>query len=165
MSENYLTVKEFSRKAGVSVQSLYQRLETTLKPYLKIVKGKKYIETRALKEIYNIDLEQDTKQEYQDIKQENKQEYQEIKQDIKEDIKTYTDTLKLLQDTLDTLKEQLKQKDEQIKELNKALDQEQKLHAMTQQKVLELEEKKADVEEPPQKKEPKVSIWKKIFNN
>lgn len=75
------------------------------------------------------------------------------------------DTIKLLQNTLDTLKDQLKQKDEQIKELNKALDQEQKLHAMTQQKVLELEEKKADVEEPPQKKEPKVSIWKKIFNN
>ena len=75
------------------------------------------------------------------------------------------DTIKLLQDILDTLKEQLKQKDEQIKELNKALDQEQKLHAMTQQKILELEEKKADVEEETQKKEPKVSIWKKIFNN
>jgi len=43
---------------------------------------------------------------------------------------------------------QLAAKDQQINDLIEKLDQEQKLHAMTQQKVLMLEEPKEDPEEP-----------------
>lgn len=156
-NKEYLTIKEFSRIAEVTPQSVYQRLDTTLKPYLNIVKGKKYLNIKALKELYNIDIKQDSKQ----FNQEDKQDSKENKQGITVDEVTQ----QILQDYVNTLKIQLEEKDKQIQELLNKMDQEQKLHAMAQQKILELEEKKADVEEETQKKEPKVSIWKKIFNN
>lgn len=156
-NKEYLTIKEFSRIAEVTPQSVYQRLDTTLKPYLNIVKGKKYLNIKALKELYNIDIKQDSQQ----FNQETKQDSKENKQGITVDEVTQ----QILQDYVNTLKLQLEEKDKQIQELLNKMDQEQKLHAMAQQKILELEEKKVDVEESPQKKEPKVSIWKKIFNN
>ena len=149
----YLTIKEVSRAAGVSVQSIYQRLETSLKDYVKIVKGKKYLDISVLKDIYGIEVEKALK----DIKQD-------FKQDIKDNSKgdTSDDTVKLLQDTLDTLRQQLEQKDKQIKELHNLLDQEQQLNAINSKKILELEQKQA---EPEQTEPPKKESWfKRLFN-
>lgn len=152
----YLTIKEVSRAAGVSVQSIYQRLETSLKNYVKVVKGKKYLDISVLKDIYDVEVEKALK----DIKQE-------FKQDIKDDSKgdKSDDTVKLLQDTLDTLRQQLEQKDKQIKELHNLLDQEQQLNAINSKKILELEQKQEEqktITEPEQTKET-LKWWQRLF--
>lgn len=47
MSE-YISIKEFSKKANVSVQAVYQRLERDLKQFVKLANNKKVISTEAL---------------------------------------------------------------------------------------------------------------------
>lgn len=48
-SDNYLSVKEFAEQAGVSVQRIYQRLDTNLKPFIKTLNGKKRLSVEGLK--------------------------------------------------------------------------------------------------------------------
>lgn len=63
MSKNYIAIKDFAVIAGVSEQSIYKRLrkaDNPLKPYFKEVEGKKCLRRSALKDIYNIDLEDPT---------------------------------------------------------------------------------------------------------
>ena len=52
--KEYLTIKEFADIAGVSKQAVYQRLTGTLKPYVNIKDGVKYLNIRAL-ELYKGD--------------------------------------------------------------------------------------------------------------
>ena len=53
-----VTVKEFAKMAGVSEQSVYKRLTTSLKPYLTMVDNRKMVDISALSEIYNKDIMQ-----------------------------------------------------------------------------------------------------------
>ena len=53
-----VTVKEFAGMAGVSEQSVYKRLTTSLKPYLTMVDNRKMIDITALAEVYGIDVMQ-----------------------------------------------------------------------------------------------------------
>ena len=125
-----MSVKEFAERAGVTVQSVYQRLNKSLKPYFKVVKGVKYVEIKALTEVYGLKVEQG------------------FKGDFKENIKDFKDSEKHKKDTseqvIDLLREELKKKDEQIVKLMQLVDQEQKLRAVEQQKYLEV---KTELEE------------------
>lgn len=49
----YVTIKEFSEQVGVSVQAVYQRLNKDLKPFVKVVDGKKMLSIKA-KDLYSI---------------------------------------------------------------------------------------------------------------
>lgn len=139
MESEFLTVKEFAEKAGVSVQSVYQRLNKSLKPYFKVIKGVKYIEIKALTEVYGLKVEQG------------------FKGDFKENVKGFKGSEKREKDTseqvIDLLREELKKKDDQISKLMQLLDQEQKLRVVDQQKYLEVKE---ELEEQQNKK----SWWK-----
>ena len=57
-SQDLLTIKEFAEASGRSQQTIYKQIETRLAPYLRKIEGKKYIERRALKEVFEIDVEQ-----------------------------------------------------------------------------------------------------------
>jgi transcriptional regulator with XRE-family HTH domain len=48
MQGDYLTIKEFAEKVGLSVQAIYPRLNGDFKPYLKCFKGKKHLNIEAL---------------------------------------------------------------------------------------------------------------------
>lgn len=158
----YITVKELAELQGVSVQSIYQRFNTTLKPYIKVIKGKKCIDIKALEEVYHLDIK--------DFKQDIKQDFKEIKQGFKDD--TSTDTIKLLQDTLDTLKQQLEQKDKQIaekdkhiEELTKSLQFEQGKSKNLEDRVLLLEDQgAAEPSQEPTQAEPKKSWFSRLFS-
>lgn len=165
----YITVKELAELQGVSVQSIYQRFNTTLKPYIKVIKGKKCIDIKALEEVYHLDIKdfkQDIKQDFKEIKQG----FKEIKQGFKDD--TSTDTIKLLQDTLDTLKQQLEQKDKQIaekdkhiEELTKSLQFEQGKSKNLEDRVLLLEDQgAAEPSQEPTQAEPKKSWFSRLFS-
>lgn len=67
--ETFLTVSEFSERAGISKQAVYSRIKTSLAPYLKIEDGVKKISTRALYELYGFERDTGTKQESKSIEQ------------------------------------------------------------------------------------------------
>ena len=45
----YITVKQFAAAAGVSSQRIYQRLDTNLKPFVRVVNGQKMLSSEGLK--------------------------------------------------------------------------------------------------------------------
>lgn len=65
-NDEYITVKEFAELAGVSVQSVYQRLNTTLKDYSRLENGLKTISIKALEELYSIKVEQVFNQDFKE---------------------------------------------------------------------------------------------------
>lgn len=97
--KQYISVKEFAERAGVTTQAVYQRLDKDLKKYCKI-EGK----YRKL-DIEGLNLYQKEESEQENL------------QNIDKDL------LKTLQDTLQVLTTQLEAKDKQIAELNKRLEE------------------------------------------
>lgn len=140
MNKDYLTIKEFAATVGVSQQAIYKQLNNKLKTYLKIVDNKKMLEKSALKLF------------------EAKENLNQVEQQLNN--KLNDKLIDMLQKELEEKGQQLKEKDKQIAELNKALDQAQKLHAMDKQRILELEDKTAEPEEPIQ--EPTKKKWWKF---
>ena len=145
--KSYISIADFAERAGVSKQAVYQRLNKSLKKYVKIEKGKKSIDIKALEDLYGkggcSSLEQVFQGKSQGVEQGNEEEKE----------------VQLINKLIDTLQEELKQKDEQlsekdrqIKELHNLLDQQQQLAAMDRKKILELEDKLAQEAEAPQKK-------------
>lgn len=130
VESEFLTVKEFAEKAGVSVQSVYQRLNKSLKPYFKVIKGVKYIEIKALTEVYGLKVEQGFKGDF-------KENVKGFKQDFKGSEESKSDTS---EQVIDLLRKELNEKNEQIAKLMQMVDQEQKLRAVEQQKYLKVKE-------------------------
>lgn len=52
MMDEWITVKEFSERAGISVQAVYKQLNKRLKPYLTVMNGTKMLNIKALEEVY-----------------------------------------------------------------------------------------------------------------
>lgn len=159
MSENqYLSIKDFAQAAGVSVQSVYKRLnqvENSLNQYLNLIDGKKMLDIKALKDVYGIEVEQPVEQPLNRNSQPDS---------------TRDTAIKALSQQLEVLQDQIKSKDQQIEELNQRLkesmqllDQQQKLTAIAEQKVMMLEQQSTDQEEDPKEPESKKSWWKRIF--
>ena len=57
-NEEMLTVQEFAKRAGVSVQAVYKRLNNSLSPYIQLVEGRKMLKSSALYEIYGVKVKQ-----------------------------------------------------------------------------------------------------------
>ena len=53
-----LTIKEFAELSGRTTQAVYKQLNTKLSPFVKLVNNKKMLEKRALKEVFDINIEQ-----------------------------------------------------------------------------------------------------------
>lgn len=133
-SEQYITVSEFSKRANVTRQYVYQQLDKKLKEFVKVVDNKKMLNIKAL-ELFN--QEEDCKV---------------VEQQFSQQLNNQVDSLNK---QIESLLEQLKVKDEQIRELNKSvsktqelLNQEQTLHLAVQQKLLLLEQKQEHQEQP-----------------
>ncbi|WP_329804213.1 hypothetical protein [Holdemanella biformis] len=138
-SEQYITVSEFSKRANVTRQYVYQQLDKKLKEFVKVIDNKKMLNIKAL-ELFN---QEDSKQV--------------VDQDLNQLLNKQVDSLNK---QIESLLDQLKAKDEQIRELNKSvsktqelLNQEQTLHLAVQQKLLLLEKKQEDQEHQEQPKE------------
>lgn len=113
MGEEFLTVKDFAEKAGVSVQSVYKKLGKVNNPiqrYLKVVDGVKYINCVALDVLYSagsISKEEEVEQEIQKV---------EAVEEDKKIKSSYDRLLDILENQLEEQREQLKEKDKQIAE-------------------------------------------------
>ena len=140
MEQEYLTIKEFAERAGVTPQAIYKRLGN-MQDYIRMDGKKKRISADALNLFTNVEKTVE--------KQED------------------TATVELLKKTIDMLEKQLEIKDSQINELNDRLketsrrleeshiliDQSQKLHAVTEVKQIDSAEQK----------EERQKWWQRLF--
>lgn len=62
MNGQYISVKEFSERAGISVQAVYKQLNKRLKPYLTMVDGIRMLDIKALEEVYGKSVEHKVEQ-------------------------------------------------------------------------------------------------------
>lgn len=134
--QQYITVKEFAQRAGISQQSVYQRLNkknNKLCKYMKVVNGKKIIDIQALQDLYSIGLNNEIEQSDNDkeLKQVVKQVEQDRTQELIDELRL---KLREKDDLIQWLREEheadRKKIDELDKRLSTLLDQEQKLRAM-----------------------------------
>ena len=133
--KEYLTIKEFADIAGVSKQAVYQRLTGTLKPYVSVKDGVKYLNIRAL-ELYKGD------DAVKKLKKNNQEESNSVQVDL----------------MVELLKRELDEKNKQIDELHKLLEQSQVNLSQAQYRLQLIEDQRN--EEPEEKKE---SWWKRWF--
>lgn len=132
--KEYLTIKEFADAAGVSKQAVYQRLMGTLKPYVSIKDGVKYLNIKAL-ELYKGD------DAVKKLKKNNQGESNSVQVDS----------------MIELLKRELDQKNKQIDELHKLLEQSQVNLSQAQYRLQLIEDQRN--EEPEEKKEPWWRRW------
>lgn len=149
--DEYISIKEFAKRAGVSVQSIYKRLNglnNPLNQYIKLVENQKMLNISALEEIYGIEVEQPI----QPIHSTPHSTHSTSHSTSEKDKKTET-----VSELVSILEKELGAKNEQIAHLQKLLDQEQQLRMISEQKLLQIEENKT-VEEGQKKK--KWQFWK-----
>lgn len=107
---DFVTVYEFAEQAGVSTQAIYKQLNRRLKPYVHVVKGRKMLDTAALRDLYGIDatLPEQSVFENQDSSGQSFQ-------------SDATESNALLR-VIDVLEKQLSEKDKQIADLLRIID-------------------------------------------
>lgn len=119
----YITVRQYSAAANISAQAVYQRLDKDLKPYVKIIDGRKMLSAEVLK---NLDATCQEKMEVdKHMTSEEKAEIQHLQQEIQD------------------LQQQLLDKEEQVKALEIDKHELELNKQLTSQLIVEL---KADKE-------------------
>ena len=138
---NYITVAEFSKRANVSKQRVYQLLNKSLKEFVKEVDGKKVIDIKGL-ELFK-DNENNSSIE------------QAFEQDLNKSL------IVTLNATIEVLQKQLEEKDRQIAELTEIVKtQSQSINADNHARLAD----KLKIESSEQKEErEKKSFWKRLF--
>lgn len=138
-ADEYMSVAEFADRAGCSKQAVYQQLNKKLKPYVKVIDGKKTINSKALREVYG-----------KEIQPENQSVVKEVDQELNKEL-------------IDLLKTQIEEKDRQIEDLHRLLEREQVQVAIAQNKLQELEDKQRQ-ETAEKQEEPEKKSWiKRLF--
>ena len=155
--KEYISVSEFSELANLSVQAIYKRLNSDLKPYCKIIKNKKMINVEALNLFNNSlnqaknNVESTSNKRLNSNESKSKESLNQVEKQVENLVETQLlkKTINLLEDQLKTLQCELKIKNKQIESLDSRLEeslllinQQQKLHAITEKKSDEKDEKK-----------------------
>ena len=63
MEQEYLSVRQFAKRTGVTTQRIYQMMNKSLKSYCKVEDGKKYISADGLKIFERAEMEKNSLQE------------------------------------------------------------------------------------------------------
>lgn len=138
MRDEYISVKEFAKRAGVSVQSLYKRLNGLNSPLNQyVVDNQKMLNISALEEVYGIEVEQPIQPNHSTYstfhstpEQENKS-----KTENRKTVCEKTESLQLVFDLVSSLKEQLEEKDRQLAEKDKQIESLQKALVLAQENI------------------------------
>jgi len=147
MEEIYLSIKEFSGRAGVSPQAVYQRIDKDLKEHFKLIEGKKALSVKAL-DLFVIQPSD------QPVDQSSGQA---VDQTIEDDLAI------TLKETLNLLTGQLAEKDKQIAELNERLKESNELNRNNQILIGRQQEQPKQIEEIQHVQEPeKRSLWSRL---
>lgn len=148
--KDFLTVKEFAERAGISTQRVYQLLAKDLQSYCKVIGNTKYINISALERFTAKPICED------------------LPSDLQALTKSLQDQIDTLQKHNDLLTQQLEVKDKQINTLTEslqattaALTSAQALHAGTIQGQLTIQSERSD--DVPLTEEAKTGFFKRIF--
>ena len=152
--KEWLTISEASKMAGVSPQTIYKRLSTSLKPYVKEVDNKKYLNIKGLDYVGIIRFNQPTKKKKVESKVE-------LNVEIVKTLDILRDQLKEKDKQLETKDKQLETKDTQIQELNNRLEQSLKANLQNNFLMAQKEENHKMLEDPGTKK--KRSFFQRLF--
>ena len=135
---NYITVAEFSKRANISKQRVYQLLNKSLKEFVQEVDGKKIIDIKGLELFKN--------------NENNSRLEQAFEQDLNKTLNT----------TIELLNKQLAEKDKQIAALTEIVQTQAK--GISADSHAELADK-LKLENAEQKEERETrSFWKRLFN-
>ena len=125
METEYLSIKDFAKRAGVSQQSLYKRLNklnNQLNNYIKLVDNQKMIDIRALQEVYGVEVEQPIQPFIQPVEQPIQPNLQATIESLSKELERKSEELqakdKQYSDLVASMNEQLKVKDTHIENLN-----------------------------------------------
>lgn len=176
METEYLSIKDFAKRAGVSQQAIYKQVERKLNNYVKMVENQKMIDIRALQEVYGVEVEQPIQPKIEPVEQPIQPILQATIESLSKELERKSEELQAkdkqyadLKATNDKLINQMEEKDKQhhdeIVNLQKLLDQEQQLNAMNQQKILALETKLEEPNEtdPKESDETQKGFWSRLF--
>ena len=106
--EELISVAAYAKQHGTSVQSVYKRLNTTLKPYVKEIDGKKWLEEKVF------DLDAST------VEQPKQPENINVDTTVEQPVKEPDQGIS--RDLLRLLEEQLKAKDAEIERLHRDIE-------------------------------------------
>lgn len=133
MGEQYISISEFAEITGTTRQAVYQRLNKSLQRYVKIVDNKKMLNTKALEDLYSINIDKDCKGKCKEVDKGCKGVDSQTQQ-----------LIDMLQTELEIKNNQIKELNTRLSEAHNLLDQEQKLNA---KRALELEQKETKQKE------------------
>ncbi len=162
MEEEYISISEFAKRAGVSPQAIYKRLSTDLSTELKVVDNRKMLKASALEKfgLNQVDNQFNNQVETVETPKEEKN----------ETIMMLQKTISLLETQAETLQQQLSLKDKQIEELNERLkeshvliNQQQKLQAVSESRLELIEDKVTDPDPEEVTEEEGKKHWWQFF--
>lgn len=168
VAQEYITIKEFAARAGVSPQAIYKRLnqvDNPLNNYIKQVGNQRMLNIQALHDIYGIEVDNQNQPVEQPVGNSNQPDQaqdqirmlqdqvsikdQQLREQAERDQKK-DEQIRMLQEQLI---EQDQRHHEQLQTMQELLSQEQKLHLLSVQRVQELEDQEAAVQQ---------TIWQRI---
>lgn len=140
MDKEFISIKDFAEKVGVSVQAIYKRINNKndkIQPYLNQFNGKFFVSIKAVDELFKTDnLNQDLNQV------ENPCEIPGIELNDK----NFSKVIDTLTAQIIAYRKEIETKDKQIADLTELmksnaqmLNQQQQLNLMDKQKILQLE--------------------------
>lgn len=147
--KEYLTVKDFAKRAGVSTQRVYQLLAKDLQDSCKVIGNTKYVHISALERFSSESLSNDLQEDLPDA-------LQVLCKSLQEQNAAFSEQLVAKDKQIEALNQQLTAKDEQLAalasaiaaaqeaqtRLTESLAAEQALHAGTIQKQLAMQDEK-----------------------
>ena len=158
---DYLTIKEFAEKVGVSQQAIYKQVERKLKNYVKLVDNQKMIDIKALQEVYDIGVEQPIQPNIEPVEQPIQSSSQQIIDRLLFDM--LHEELRKKNEQIETLQQIIKENElkyhESLMQSQQNLEREQQLHLLSKQRILELESK----QEEEMIQEEVKGFWARLF--
>lgn len=129
-NNEYLSVKQFSERAGVSSQAVYKQLNNKLKKFKKVENGKTYVNIRGLSYFVSTNstnVVQPVEQLSTNVEQPVEQMIELLKEQLKAKDETLKNAMRITENTQILLKNQQEKSMPAIEEKNKEqLDQEKK---------------------------------------
>ena len=141
MNEEYISITEFAKRAGVSRPTIYSRLGKELSNFCKTVKGRKVINTAALSLFGVKDFTESVKEDGKSVKdftesvkesvksvkfftesvKEDGKSVKDFTESVKESVKDFT-TIEALKSVIEVLEKELEIKNEQIRSRDKQIE-------------------------------------------
>lgn len=146
MAENeYISIKEFASRAGVSPQAIYKRLnqvDNQLNNYIKPVGNQRMLNIQALQDVYGVEVGNQNQPD-DNLSQPEQSVIVILQEQLRIKDEQMERELQAKNEQIRTLQQQLREESErhhaELQQAQENLEREQQLHLLSQRRVLELE--------------------------